>query len=259
MGCKCSNTRALKQFALLPLFLLFLQGCASIAVSRAQEEASTPYCHGLYEILAIESAWRTGSGDLLVCVRGIPVGAVYSEYGSPPDAGSWRGATYSISVPAPENDESAIATHEKWRNIPLVSLPPERTAEGCPAAEPDWQTVDIEIITPQEMKKIWWDEETAARLSRPGEAFFDGYDPDKLPETYSESFNEKQALILRREATDTSQPRLVAYHSQYPHGEPGFHLSILRGAALVWDVVTFPIQILTMGTMDFLPLQCRKA
>ena len=121
--------------------------------------------------------------------------------------------------------------------------------------------MDIAKVPPQEMTRIWWVEGRDATfgLTRPGEIILDGFDPSTTADSYSESYDETQTLILQWEDTDASQFRLVAFQPQHPYGKPGFHLTLLRGVAFIWDVVTFPIQILTMGTMDFMPLQCRKA
>lgn len=230
----------------IPILLLpLLQGCIAEMSEEVIKDATAPYCDGLHEIQAVENAWQTPDGTLLICLRGVPVGAV-ADPGK--ISGRREEALYTATIPGDIFYRQKRLDEWQRQGLNAVRLPPEQTRQSCPVPQPGWEAVAIESVSADRRKRIRYKAGGQSYseiygLNRPEAAVFDLYDPAQTTTSYQfpDSWDQT-TLIVRRAGTDPAESRLTVYRLQQARGEIEPETVVESGGMLIFDVLFLVIE-----------------
>lgn len=223
---------------LLAATALLLSGCATAltvdAISPGEEADDSDYVSG------VTAAYRHQAGDVAVCVTGMPAGANYWISG-------YR--EYVLRYPAASTPDLKVMYHEA---IPEYRVTAADVDGNCPAGRDGWTALPIHTVHAREFAREpggeTWSGMSDAKLrdfvetraEAPAVYVFNyksGYSDDAIDLTNIVYVGEKPVQGTARAVEIATQMRTV-------EGKPGYIL--LLPFAVVYDVVTFPLQLLAV-------------
>jgi hypothetical protein len=236
----------------LVLLALALSGCASIFVKNAQEEEEeTTYCSSLHEIREVRSAWRDEDGSISICVSATPA----SNY-QPGESMSYNfrridpDADYLLKIPAPLLASEQREPDGQYGTLPVFNVMAVSDAGSCAVPPDDRKKIEIVKLPPR--KRDWNDmsqKENDPELENSirqgsGPAIFERAWSHRATQGYQYEYG-NQYIYYRHDLNIFAGDRFAALDAsgEGPPGRSGVYWGTLKTAAVLWDIVTFPIQI----------------
>lgn len=246
--------RSLFQVLLTGLLLLgpALSGCASFYVKIEQdEEERTAYCSSLHEIREVRSAWRDEDGSISICVSGTPA----SNY-QPGESLSYDyrpvnpDTNYILKIPQKWLAGAPPEPDDLYGTLPVFNVTAMSSADRCAMLPNDGQKIEI-IKLP--LRKRDWDDvsqkdndpelEISVRQGS-GPAIFERAWAHRATQGYQYEYG-NQYLYYRHDSSIFGGDRFAVLDArgEGPPGRSAGYWGTMKTAAVLWDVVTFPVQI----------------
>lgn len=229
-----------------------LSGCASFYVKTAQdEEERTAYCSSLHEVREVRIAWQDKDGSISICVSGTPA----SNY-QPGESLSFDyqpidpDAIYLLKIPEPWLAGAPPEPDDQYGTLPVFNVTAASNADDCTVPPNDGQ--DIEIVKLPLRKREWndvsqMDKDNELEISvrrGSGPTIFERAWAHRAAQGYQYD-DGNQYLFYRHDSNIFGSDNLAAFdvRGEGPPGRSAYYWGTMKTAAVLWDVVTFPVQI----------------